>query len=34
MFRRKGNWFLGSVTVGATDNKMLTNIASDICGQL
>ncbi|NJO13302.1 MAG: hypothetical protein HC872_07395 [Gammaproteobacteria bacterium] len=28
---RRGNWFLGSVTVGATDNKMLTNIARDVC---
>ena len=24
---RKGNWFLGSVTVGGTDNMMLTNMS-------
>jgi len=28
---RRGNWFLGSVTVGGTDNRMLTNVASDVC---
>jgi hypothetical protein len=33
-FNRRGNWFLGSVTVGATDNRMLTTIAEDVCGQL
>lgn len=34
LLNRRGNWFLGSVTVGATDNKMLTNIAEDVCYHL